>query len=140
MRRREMLMFAIIILLDIMDCISTRYAIGNSLGHEVNPFLIDIVNTNSFFLLKPTLITFTLFGVYKTSNIFHDDDLTFFAATELIILYALVCINNIMVLYLGVDLNLSFAKLILITLISLALVHLVMKIYQSRFSPSFSSH
>ncbi|OFV67083.1 MAG: membrane protein [Candidatus Syntrophoarchaeum caldarius] len=135
-----MFMFAIIILLDTVDCISTRYAIGNSLGHEVNPFLIDIVNTNSFLLLKPTLITFTLFAIYKTSNIFHDDNLTFFAATELIILYALVCINNIMVLFLGVDLSLSFAKLILITLISLALVLLVMKVYHSCFSPSSPSH
>ena len=138
-KEREVWIFAIIILLVILDSILTRYGIKNGLGHEVNPFLINIVCTDSFFLLKPVLIALTLIVVYKISRILNSRYLTLFASMELIILYALVCINNLMVLWLGLDLNLSVLRLLLLTMTLLALIYLSVRVWEA-LCPSPSSH
>lgn len=114
-----------ILVLGVVDCLSTRYVIDSGIGYEANVALELLVDYDLFFVFKIVMTAFVLLGIYFVSSC--RASLMAASYVSIWVFYLVVCINNISVALFDLDLRLSLGDLLIIGLSLFALCFLIQK-------------
>ncbi len=112
-----MILALLALALCVADVATTEYAIETGAGYEGNWMIAPVIGT-SFYIVKVAFFSLTLAAISKM-----DTRMRFSGFLTLTIFYAIVVLNNLLVIFCGTDLGLDTAKLLLIFLITFLCAH-----------------
>ena len=99
-----------VVILCLMDVLTTEYVITSGIGYESNEILAPVLGF-PIYILKLALPALTVLAIAKADM---DARLKFASYSTLIAFYTLVVVNNILVIVHNVDLNLNLGKLLML--------------------------
>ena len=96
-----------VVILCLMDVLTTEYVITSGIGYESNEILAPVLGF-PIYILKLALPALTVLAIAKADM---DARLKFASYSTLIAFYTLVVVNNILVIVHNVDLDLNLGRL-----------------------------
>ncbi|MCS7119548.1 MAG: DUF5658 family protein [Archaeoglobaceae archaeon] len=104
--------FCILSLLSTLDIITTHYVISNGVGYESNELISNFVGEIYFYFLK-FFLTIAIIWLVAILYYSKSKEEVYSGLLALAIFYSIVVLNNSLVIFYNVDLDLNFAKLLL---------------------------